>query len=133
MWKFALPLAALPLACATQPEPDDGACPIAASEGWRAWIDAMPGPEPQRLIVTGRVTVPTGGWRLSLELGPTREIDPPVQEVVLRAEPPTGGATQAIVTHEVTGRFRALPRYGAVVVRCGGETLAEISPVEQVW
>ena len=122
--------AALALAaCATAAPHPGGACPITSSEGWRAYVDAMPGPRRPRLVVTGRVTVPTGGWRLALELGPTREIDPAVQEVILRAQPPSGPASQAMVTHEVTGTFQALPRYGAVVVRCGSGTIAEISPV----
>ena len=129
--KSLFPAAALALAACATPAPQPaGVCLIASSEGWRAYVDAMPGPERPRLVVTGRVTVPTGGWRLELVLGPTRESDPPVQEVILRADPPAGPATQAIVTHEVTETFRALPRYGAVVVRCGGEVVAEISPVD---
>jgi hypothetical protein len=130
---FTAAAASALLGCAAVPaEPTGpaGACPIAGSRDWRAWVNAMPGPDRPRLIVIGEVTVPTGGWQLSLELGATREIDPPVQEVVLRAVPPSGAATQAIVTREVRGDFLALPRYGAVVVRCGSEVIAEISPVE---
>jgi hypothetical protein len=123
--------AALALAACVTPVPERGgrACPIASSEGWRAYVDAMPAPGRPRLVVTGRVTVPTGGWRLALVLGPTREIHPPVQEVMLRAEPPSGSASRAMVTHEVTGTFHALPSYGGVVVRCGRDVIAEISPV----
>ena len=134
MRRFAAPIAAAALAgCATAAPPAAGPCPIAASEGWRAYVNAMPGPERPRLVVTGRVTVPTGGWRLGLARGPLREIHPPVQEVILEAEPPRGPASQAIVTQEVAGTFPALPQYGAVIVRCGGEVLAEISPVETAW
>ncbi len=131
---FAFPIAAAALAgCATAAPPADGPCPVSATEGWRAHVNAMPGTEPPRLVVSGRVTVPTGGWRLDLERGPVREIHPPVQEVILEAEPPSGGATQAIVTHQVTQSFPALPRYGAVIVRCGSDVLAEIGPIETAW
>lgn len=131
-----LPLAAaLALAgCAAPPaEGQAGGCPTRSTTGWRAWINAMPGTEPPRLLVTGEVTVPTGGWRVALTLGAIREIDPPVQEVILTLDPPSGFATQAIVTHEARGSFPALPRYGAVIVRCGGDVIAEISPVETAW
>jgi hypothetical protein len=90
----------------------------------------MPGPERPHLMVTGDVTVPTGGWQVALELGPTMRSQPPIQIVDLRLTPPNGMATQAIVTHQARGRFPALPSYRSVVVRCGGRELATISPVE---
>jgi hypothetical protein len=131
------PLILLPLlaGCMTPEEGSGpgGACPISGSSDWAAWVNAMPGPERPSLIVTGRVTVPTGGYQLALERGPLREIDPPVQEVTLSVRPPSGPATQAVVTHEVRGQWPALDRSGAVVVRCGGETLAEIRPVERAY
>ena len=123
-------LLALTTACVIDPPPDNlRECPIISSGDWRAWVDAMPGPRGRRLLVTGRVTVPTGGYRVRLELGAVQEIHPPVQQVELIANPPDDGATQAIVTHEVRGDFAALHQYGAVVIRCGSATLAEIRPV----
>ena len=134
--KISIPLAAagaaaaLALAGCTTPATDtDGACAATSTSNWRAWIDAMPGPERPHLIVNGQVTVPTGGYRIALAPGAVREIDPPVQEFVLTVDPPDGPATQAMVTHEVVRRMPALPRYGAVVVRCGSEIVAEISPI----
>ena len=125
-----LPAALLALAgCAAPAASGGGACPILSSSGWRAWVDAMPGGDRPRLWVLGQVTVPTGGYRLSLRRGAIQEIDPPVQEVILVVEPPTGGATQAVVTHDVRQDFDAEPRYGAVVVRCGKDILADIRPV----
>ncbi|HEV2746901.1 MAG TPA: hypothetical protein VGW34_06345 [Allosphingosinicella sp.] len=93
----------------------------------------MPGPERPKLIVTGKVTVPTGGYRLSLEQGPLLELHPPIQHVLLSVRPPSEGATQAVVTHEVRGEFPALDAYGAVTVKCGPEVLAEIRPVARAY
>lgn len=123
--------------CAAVPMPTEpgAACPIAGSSDWAAWVNAMPGPGPngQHLIVTGKVTVPTGGYRVSLEPGPVREIHPPVQEVILNVVPPSGAATQAIVEHEVRTSVPALPSYGAVIVRCGRDTVATIENVERAY
>jgi hypothetical protein len=121
--------------CAAATAPGGGTCPVSGSANWAAWINAMPGPGTgrPRLIVKGDVTVPTGGWTLKLEQGPLAESDPPVQTMELRATPPSGMATQAIVTQEVRAELPALPRYGSVVIRCGSETLATISPVEKVY
>ena len=106
-----------------------GACPIAGSSDWWAGVDAMPGPRPPRLIVTGKVTTPSGGYRLALERGPVQEIDPPVQQVNLVVRPPSGGATDALVVHEVRGEFPALERYGAVTISCSNTVLADIRNV----
>lgn len=121
--------------CATAAAPGEGPCPITESKEWGAWINAMPGPGSgrPRLIVKGNVTVPTGGWTLKLEQGPLAESDPPVQTMELLATPPSGMATQAIVTQEVRAELPALPRYGSVVIRCGSETLATIRDVERVY
>lgn len=134
MIRTFLPLLAAAAAlggCATT-TPKGEACG-ATTSGWRAWINAMPGPERPQLIVLGQVTVPTGGYRIALAPGPTREIDPPVQELILTVTPPSGPATQAIVTREVRAQMPALPRYGAVAVRCGSEIVAEISPVDTAY
>lgn len=91
------------------PSVPTGPCPVANAGGWRAFVDVMPGVKPT-LNVVGRVTAPTGGYRVGLERGGLQEIHPPVQEVVLRAEPPSGGATQAVVTHDVQASFPASGR-----------------------
>lgn len=109
-------------------------CPILSSADWAAWVNAMPGPDARpKLIVTGRVTVPTGGYRVTLEQGPLQEIHPPVQQMILRARPPSGGATQALVTHEVRAELPALDRYGSVTIRCGSATLAGITDVQRAY
>jgi hypothetical protein len=109
-------------------------CPIIESSGWAAWVNAMPGPGSRpTLIVTGRITVPTGGYAPMLETGPVQEIHPPVQIMILHPNPPRGGATQAIVTHEVRAEAPALDVYGSVVVRCGSITLADIKNIERAY
>lgn len=109
-----------------------GECPAASTSDWIAWVNAMPGPDSSpTLIVTGNVTVPTGGYSLGLDLGPTLEMNPPIQQIILRVMPPSGGATQAVVEHEVRGEFPALPSYGAVEIRCGSERLATIADIER--
>jgi hypothetical protein len=133
-----LPIAfvsALALAgCAVVPPPAaDGpaACNLIRSSDWQAWVNAMPGPGARpTLIVTGKVTVPSGGYRFAW--GDTQVLESyPVQIVTeLRPIPPAGAATQAIVTTDVRGEWPVSPPVGSVTVRCGGTVLARISPVE---
>ncbi len=126
-------------ACAAAPpggKPDGagrGSTPCYGStRDWRAWVDAMPGPERPGLIVTGVVTTPTGGHRTVLTLGPTTRSDPPQQIVNLEIRAQGEIVTAAVVTEEVRARFPALPRYGAVVILCNGVEVGRVSPVETV-
>jgi hypothetical protein len=124
-------------ACAPGGPPGEtsaAACSILASSDWAAWINAMPGPGARTtLIVTGNVTVPTGGYATRLRLGPTLRSEPPIQHVLLDLAPPSGAATQAVMTLQARGEFPALPRYGRVTVLCGDRILADISPVERAF
>ncbi len=111
--------------------PPKAGCPIAGSSDWAAWVNAMPGPNARpTLIVTGKVTVPSGGYRFAW--GDFRVMETYPVQVVAEFEviPPTEGATQAIVTHDVRGQWPISPPVGSLAVRCGGQTLAVISPVE---
>lgn len=106
-------------------------CGIIESSGWAAWVDAMPGPNSNpRLIVTGKVTVPTGGYRF--EWGDFRVAESyPVQVFgELRAIPPAGAATQAVTTHDVRGEWPTSPPVGSLSISCGNRLLARIAPVE---
>ena len=106
-------------------------CPIVRSGGWQAHVNAMPGPNDNpQLIVRGDVTVPTGGYTLALRMGAVAESYPVQVTVHLDATPPQGPATQALETREVRGSFRSEERVDSVTVRCGGRSLARISPVE---
>ena len=114
--------------------PTDGPspnCPVTESSGWQAHVDAMPGPNSNpRLIVSGQVTVPTGGYRLSLRMGQVAESYPVQVTVYLDATPPSGMATQALVTHNVRGSWPSEERVGSVTVRCGSRVLARIDNIE---
>ena len=106
-------------------------CPIAGSSDWAAWVNAMPGPNARpTLIVTGKVTVPSGGYRFAWRDMRVMESYPVQVVAELEAIPPTGGATEAIVTHDVRGQWPMNPPVGSVTVTCGGQTLARISPVQ---
>ena len=134
--RILLPLATALLlsACATASVQAGAAsaCPIIGSSDWAAWVDAMPGPDRPRLLVTGKATVPHGGYVASLALGAVLEIHPPIQEVelVLGSRHGRGVPVTAMVeTHEVRGEFPALQSYGAIRIRCRDQIIAEISPV----
>ena len=121
--------------CATAPPPQgpvgSAECGITASSDWAAWVNAMPGPNARpTLIVTGKVTVPTGGYRFEWRDMRVMESYPVQVEVELDAIPPAGPATQAVVTHDVRGQWPIAPPVGALTVRCGNTVLARISPVE---
>ena len=106
-------------------------CGIVGSSNWAAWVNAMPGPNARpTLIVTGKVTVPTGGYRFEWRDMRVMESYPVQVAVELDAIPPAGGATQAVVTHDVRGQWPIDPPVGSLTVRCGDRVLARISPVE---
>lgn len=110
------------------PAPD---CPVIRSSDWHAHVDAMPGPgNNPRLIVSGKVTVPTGGYKLALRMGAVAESYPVQVTVHLDAVPPKGMATQALETREVRGSWRSEERVGSVTVRCGRKMLAQLSNIE---
>jgi hypothetical protein len=111
-----------------QPSGPTKDCPILRSSDWHAHVDAMPGTNP-RLIVSGKVTVPTGGYELSLRMGQVAESYPVQVTVYLDAIPPKGAATQALETRGARGAWPSEQRVGSVTVRCGSRFLATISNV----
>lgn len=91
----------------------------------------MPGPGARpTLIATGKVTVPTGGYRFAWRDMRVMESYPVQVAVELEPIPPGGAATQALVTHEVRGEWPISPPVGSLTIYCGGQVLARISPVE---
>ena len=107
------------------------ACPVVGSSDWAAWVNAMPGPNARpTLIVTGKVTVPTGGYRFEWRDMRVMESYPVQVAVELEAIPPAGGATEALVTHDVRGEWPISPPVGSLTVHCGDRVLARIAPVE---
>lgn len=116
-----------------QPPPParTGDCPIVRSSDWHAHVDAMPGPNRSpHLIVTGQVTVRTGGYRLALRMGPVAESYPVQVTIYLDAVPPEGLATQALETREVHGSWQSEQKVGSVTVRCGNDVIARLSNIE---
>ena len=112
------------------------ACHATGSSDWSAHVERIPDHHNRpilrpTLIVAGRVTVPSEGYSVSLDLGPVQMLDAPVQQVLLRTIPPSGPAAQALTIVDVRGAFPAMKRYGAVTIRCGDGTLAIIKPVPQ--
>ena len=122
---FALTSCAVPLNA-----PSAAACPIAGSTGWAAWVNAMPSSQARAtLIVTGKVTVPTGGYGPQLVLEQIAESYPVQVFSRLQPNPPFGPATQAFATHSVRAEWPMTSPVGSVTVRCGAQVLAHISPV----
>lgn len=95
----------------------------------------MPGPGSRpTLIVTGKVVTPTGGYHVALDPDLRIAESYPVQAfATLNVTPPRGGATEALVTHEVRWEWPATQPIGRLVVRCGDKTLADISPVQTAY
>lgn len=130
---FAAPAALALASCAAVPAEQAQAqpCPISGSSEWAAWVNAMPGPgSSPKLIVTGKVTVPTGGYAFAWRDLRVMESSPVQIVADLEAIPPDTGATQALDTHELRGEWPIDPPVGSVTVRCDDRVLARISPVE---
>jgi hypothetical protein len=128
-----IPALAALSACATAAPPPPspgGACPIVASSDWRAWVNAMPGPNSQpTLHVVGNVTVPSADWTARF-VGSRVMESYPVQVVVELDATSSGMGIQVPVTREVRGSWPSEQAVGSVTVMCRGATLARISPVE---
>lgn len=108
-------------------------CPVLESSDWIAWINQMPGAGQPTLNISGKVVVPTGGYSLSVQMGPLDRSMPPSQRLILTATPPDGPALQALTTMDVREQFPAIvPSYRSIIIVCAKTTLAEINTVETV-
>jgi hypothetical protein len=108
-------------------------CSAIATSDWQARIveGARPGESRPRLIVSGRVTTPTGRYRVELEAGPVERLEPPVQQVILRTTPARQGIIDAAVTHDVQASFGIEEGVERVTIRCGDGILALIPTIER--
>src|SRR6476469_2548775 len=109
-------------------------CHAVGASGWTARVDYIPDHHNRpiykpTLVVSGHVTLPGDGYAVSLDLGPVQKLDAPVQQILVRTEPPSGPPTGGKRDVFVHGAFPALKHYGAVTIRCGDGTLAIIKPV----
>ncbi|HUG45064.1 MAG TPA: hypothetical protein VMK31_00950 [Sphingomicrobium sp.] len=111
--------------------PPTAKCPILRSGEWNAWVNMMPGPNARpTLHVTGKVVVPTGGYQMGFDPQLIIRKSYPAQAIArLRVAPPTGGASQAVMTHEVRWEWPLSQQVGSLEIVCEGETLARISQV----
>ena len=105
-------------------------CPILESSEWTGWIDAMPGPNRQaHLIISGKLRVPTGGYRAYFSDMRIAESYPVQIFVDLAVTPPTGGATQAITAIDVRGEWPIAPPVRSITIRCGGQMIGRIDEI----
>src|SRR3954468_20526505 len=109
-------------------------CHAVGASGWTARVDYIPDHHNRpiykpTLVVSGRVTLPGDGYTVSLDLGPVQKLDAPVQQIMVRTDPPSGAPSGGRRDVFVRGAFPALKHYGAVTIRCGDGTFAVIKPV----
>jgi hypothetical protein len=110
-------------------------CPIMASTGWTAWINAMPGPNSRpTLVVSGKVITGTGYQVAFDQRLQVRHGQPPQAFVTLFVAAPAGGqASQVAVTHPLRWEWPLPQPVGSVVVSCGDKTLAEITNIQTAF
>ncbi|MGH6963682.1 MAG: hypothetical protein ACREE0_04305 [Phenylobacterium sp.] len=119
-------------AVAVEPAPPQAViptnCSIMNAYGWEASVNAQP-PERPRLSVSSLVVTSTAGYKVELSRKAV-DINPKIVTLDLVVTPPTGPASQVLTTQKafvtVPDTSRTIDK---VVIRCGGETLTEISPV----
>lgn len=106
-------------------------CPIATSQNWKAWVNAMPGPGKRpTLIVTGKIVTASAGYQISFDPRlQVRKTYPAQAFATLRVRPPPGAASQALFSQDVHWEWPLSQPLGSVEIRCGNETLAHIEPV----
>lgn len=115
-------------------KPVTEACAVLESRDWEAWINRMPGPGATPTVhVVGKVDVRSGGYSFEWETGPMDRSMTPALKLKLLPVAPTGMATMAITTEEVTYSGPvAGSGYRSITITCGSETLAEITEVPDV-
>jgi hypothetical protein len=127
-------LIALRDAALAEPEPEpepvaeaEGACPVIEATDWAATLGPVDGAEGPHLIVTGRVTLPTPAWTVTLEAGMADRSAIPAQRVILSATPPAAMVAQVLTDYDLRLETPALaPAYRGVTVDCAGLALVEL-------
>lgn len=90
---------------------------------FKAWITRMP-PGPPKLIVIGKLEVPTGGYSAKLTRAVPQGINPAILLLDVQVTKPTGNVIQVISRIDV--RFEESPplvKYSSVTVRLGSDTV----------
>jgi hypothetical protein len=109
-------------------------CHVTASSDWTAHVERFPTAHirpimKRMLVVEGKVTVPSAGYDVSLDLGPLEKLQPRVQQVLVRSSGPDSSEAAAPVVQSVRGVFPARRHYGSIRIRCADGTLAIIPSV----
>jgi hypothetical protein len=71
----------------------------AIQKSFKAWIDKQP-PGPHKLIVIGKVEVPTAGWTATLK-PKLPGINPNILMLEVQKTPPTGNVNQVVMQIDV--------------------------------
>jgi hypothetical protein len=103
-------------------------CPVIEAS-IEAFVNAMPGTEQPKLIVSGTVTLPSAGW--NVRLSPSRTDKSGTAYFTLHLRRPQMGA-QVITTYDVRAERKATQDVQTVVVLCGGREIAR-DTVEKVY
>lgn len=103
-------------------------CSRFRTDGWQAWVNAMPGPDAKPVLHISGSGWPKGPlWKVRLELGPTTKALPPDQIVDLIAVRDPEGLLAASANQPISAAFPAvLPEYGKVIIRCGDKLIAQV-------
>lgn len=119
------------VSCTAAPPPSPGACGVTGTADWRAWIDATSASNSRpMLIVTGKVTVPTAGWRFAWRDLRVMESYPVQIAAELEAIPPSHRTSHTAITHDLRGEWPIDPPVGSFAVHCGSSVIARVSGVE---
>lgn len=110
-------------------EPVYSTCRGSSGGDWRASIELVPrfrGGDPKKrvLVVSGKVRV-ADGIEPALNLGPVEKYGEVTQQVLVRTDG-NAAADAPMVTRQVSARFTPVKRFGAVRIRCGDGSFAEI-------
>lgn len=111
----------------------DATCNGAKTHSWKAWANLMPGPGSSKDVhVTGRISVPTGGWKAKLAKRSPQGINVRILQLELHVTPPSGNVAQVLTEFDVKYTEKGgASLHDRVEIFCGSERIADV-PVEQV-
>ena len=98
-------------------------CPFGETKDWAAVVNAMPGPDGPKLVITGQTMVGSDGYGPVLTLTGYEKIIPPNVLIELNlAEKADGKAGMQEARLEIAAND---PAYGLVKISCHGESIYE--------
>jgi hypothetical protein len=109
----------------------DATCNGAKTHSWKAWANLMPGSS-KDVHVTGKISVPTGGWKAKLAKRSPQGINVRILQLELHVTPPSGIATQVLTEFDVKYTEKGgASLHDRVEIFCGSDRIADV-PIEQV-